>query len=37
MWDDGIILPHETRQVIGMSLLVASNEIEETKHGVFRM
>jgi acetyl-CoA carboxylase carboxyltransferase component len=37
MWDDGIILPQETRKVIGMSLLITSNEIGETKHGVFRM
>jgi len=37
MWDDGIILPEDTRKVLGLSVLIASNNIKETKHGVFRM
>mmetsp|Transcript_52182 Transcript_52182/g.59909 ORF Transcript_52182/g.59909 Transcript_52182/m.59909 type:complete len:569 (+) Transcript_52182:41-1747(+) len=38
LWDDGIILPSDTRKVLGLSLLVALNKkINPTKHGVFRM
>jgi 3-methylcrotonyl-CoA carboxylase beta subunit len=38
LWDDGVIDPVQTRDVIGMGLGVALNkEIEETKFGVFRM
>lgn len=37
MWDDGIILPQETRKVLGLSLLVTSGKGSPTKHGVFRM
>ena len=38
MWDDGIIDPRKTREVVAMSLRAALNvEIEETRFGVFRM
>lgn len=37
LWDDGVILPEETRKVLGLSVLIASSNIGETKHGVFRM
>ena len=37
LWDDGVILPEDTRKVLGLSVMVASNNIQETKHGVFRM
>jgi 3-methylcrotonyl-CoA carboxylase beta subunit len=38
LWDDGIILPSETRDVLGLALAVcASAPLEETKFGVFRM
>lgn len=37
LWDDGVILPEDTRKVLGLSVLIASNNIQETKHGVFRM
>ena len=38
LWDDGIIAPSDTRQVLGMCLSAALNApIEETKFGVFRM
>ncbi len=38
LWDDGIIDPRKTREVIAMSLRAALNApIEETKFGVFRM
>ena len=38
LWDDGIIDPRKTREVVGMSLRAALNvEIEETRFGVFRM
>jgi 3-methylcrotonyl-CoA carboxylase beta subunit len=37
LWDDGVILPQETRKVIGLSLLIASSNIQDTHHGVFRM
>ena len=37
LWDDGVILPEDTRKVLGLSVLIASNNIQDTKHGVFRM
>ena len=38
LWDDGIILPEETRKVLGYAIEVSLNKkIEETKFGVFRM
>ncbi|MEX0955494.1 MAG: carboxyl transferase domain-containing protein [Rhizobiaceae bacterium] len=38
LWDDGIIDPAKTRDVLALSLSAALNaEIEETKFGVFRM
>ncbi|NYS76592.1 methylcrotonoyl-CoA carboxylase [Halomonas glaciei] len=38
LWDDGVIDPTQTREVLGLSLAAAMNaEIAETKFGVFRM
>ena len=38
LWDDGIILPSETRRVLALALSVTLNApVEETKFGVFRM
>jgi len=38
LWDDGIIDPAETRNVLGLCLSAALNaQIEETRFGVFRM
>ncbi|KUF09101.1 carboxyl transferase domain-containing protein [Pseudoponticoccus marisrubri] len=38
LWDDGIVDPRKTRDVLGLSLLAALNApIEETRFGVFRM
>lgn len=38
LWDDGIILPTQTRDVLGLALGVSmTEEREETKVGVFRM
>jgi len=38
LWDDGIIDPAETRNVLGLGLSAAANApIEETRFGVFRM
>ena len=38
LWDDGIIDPADTRQVLGLGLSVSLNApSEETKFGVFRM
>jgi 3-methylcrotonyl-CoA carboxylase beta subunit len=38
LWDDGIILPSETRRVLSLALAAALNApIAETKFGVFRM
>jgi 3-methylcrotonyl-CoA carboxylase beta subunit len=38
LWDDGIILPSETRRVLALALAVTLNApIPETKFGVFRM
>ena len=38
LWDDGIIDPRKTRDVMGLSLSIALNApIQETRFGVFRM
>ncbi len=38
LWDDGIVDPRKTRQVLALSLSAALNApIEETRFGVFRM
>jgi len=38
LWDDGLILPEDTRSVLGLSLELAYGmKWEETKFGVFRM
>ena len=38
LWDDGIILPEETRRVLGMALIASLNaERKQTVNGVFRM
>ena len=38
LWDDGIIDPRDTRQVIGTGLRAAANApIEKTEFGIFRM
>lgn len=38
LWDDGIIDPKETRNVLGLSIAAALNApIEDTRFGVFRM
>lgn len=38
LWDDGIIDPRKTREVLGLSLMATLNApIEETRFGVFRM
>lgn len=38
LWDDGIIDPRKTRDVMGLSLSIALNApIEDTRFGVFRM
>ena len=38
LWDDGVIDPAQSRQVLGLSLAAAMNApIKETKFGVFRM
>jgi len=38
LWDDGVIDPAQTRQVLGLSISAALNRsIEETRFGVFRM
>ncbi len=38
LWDDGIILPSETRRVLSLALSASLNaEMPETKFGVFRM
>jgi 3-methylcrotonyl-CoA carboxylase beta subunit len=38
LWDDGIIDPARTRDVLALSLSAALNrEVEETKFGLFRM
>ena len=38
LWDDGIIDPADTRQVLGLAISASLNkEIEDTKFGIFRM
>jgi 3-methylcrotonyl-CoA carboxylase beta subunit len=38
LWDDGVINPAHTREILGMAFAVASkNEPQATKFGVFRM
>ncbi|MFU1520378.1 carboxyl transferase domain-containing protein [Vreelandella alkaliphila] len=38
LWDDGVIDPLQTRDVLGLSLAAAMNaDVEETRFGVFRM
>ena len=38
LWDDGIIAPGQTRDVLGMALAVSHNqEIDDTNFGIFRM
>ncbi|MCH7833421.1 MAG: methylcrotonoyl-CoA carboxylase, partial [Proteobacteria bacterium] len=38
LWDDGVIDPKDTRQVLGLGLEAALNApIEKTTFGVFRM
>lgn len=38
LWDDGIILPSDTRKVLGLSLFASLNsKIEDTVNGIFRM
>ena len=38
LWDDGIIAPADTRNVIGLGLAMAANApVQETRFGVFRM
>ncbi|WDE09931.1 carboxyl transferase domain-containing protein [Thalassomonas haliotis] len=38
LWDDGVIDPAETRQVLGLAVSASLNKtIEDTKFGVFRM
>ena len=38
LWDDGIILPSETRDVLGLAFAACLHApMEETRFGVFRM
>ena len=38
LWDDGIVDPRKTRQVLALSLAAAANApVEDTRFGVFRM
>ncbi|XP_045482299.1 probable methylcrotonoyl-CoA carboxylase beta chain, mitochondrial [Harmonia axyridis] len=39
LWDDGVIDPKDTRKILGLSLAASLNncDIEESKHGIFRM
>ncbi|WNC69877.1 carboxyl transferase domain-containing protein [Thalassotalea nanhaiensis] len=38
LWDDGVIDPSETRQVLGLAISASLNkEIEDTRFGIFRM
>ncbi len=38
LWDDGVIEPHKTREVLGLAISASLNkDIEDTKFGVFRM
>ena len=38
LWDDGIIEPHKTRDILGLALSASLNrDIPDTKFGIFRM
>lgn len=38
LWDDGIILPHETRRILGLTLgVVTRRPVAPPKFGIFRM
>jgi 3-methylcrotonyl-CoA carboxylase beta subunit len=38
LWDDGVVDPRKSREVLGLSLAAALNApVEETRFGVFRM
>jgi 3-methylcrotonyl-CoA carboxylase beta subunit len=38
LWDDGVIDPRKSREVLALSLAASMNApIEETRFGVFRM
>ena len=38
IWDDGVIMPSDTRRILGLSLFASLNaKIEKTNMGVFRM
>ena len=37
LWDDGVIKPEDTRNVVGLALRIAMQNVGDTKHGVFRM
>jgi 3-methylcrotonyl-CoA carboxylase beta subunit len=38
LWDDGVIMPRETRRVLGLAFAACLNApVEDTKFGVFRM
>ena len=38
LWDDGIIEPEQTRDILGLAISISLNrEIKESKHGIFRM
>jgi 3-methylcrotonyl-CoA carboxylase beta subunit len=38
LWDDGVIDPRETRDVLGLALSAAANApLEPVRYGVFRM
>jgi 3-methylcrotonyl-CoA carboxylase beta subunit len=38
LWDDGVIMPSDTRRILGLSLYASLNaKIEKTNMGVFRM
>ena len=38
LWDDGIIMPEDTRKVLGLGLSASLNApVEKTTFGIFRM
>jgi len=38
LWDDGVIDPRDTRDVLGLALSAAANRpLDEIRYGVFRM
>ncbi len=38
IWDDGVIAPSDTRNVLGLGLAMSANApLEESNFGVFRM